>query len=93
MPLSDSLQERETVRSYDGWTNYMFSYDLKPWNDDDADNYDGHDAEASVDYYAGDDVHEDYDSYGGYEDEGGYEDYGGYEDEGDSNGDECYWDY
>ncbi|KAJ5723416.1 hypothetical protein N7488_001451 [Penicillium malachiteum] len=42
MPLTDSLhpplepEEREIVKSYDGWTNYMFSHGLKPWNDDDA---------------------------------------------------------
>ncbi|KAJ5736065.1 uncharacterized protein N7483_001190 [Penicillium malachiteum] len=42
MPLTDSHQpplepeEREIVKYYNGWTNYMFSYCLKPWNDDDA---------------------------------------------------------
>ncbi|KAE8151733.1 hypothetical protein BDV25DRAFT_152220 [Aspergillus avenaceus] len=42
MPATDSLQppltpaEREIVKSYGGWTNFLFSYGLKPWNDDDA---------------------------------------------------------
>ncbi|CAM1510826.1 Fc.00g083390.m01.CDS01 [Cosmosporella sp. VM-42] len=41
MPSSDGLQpiltptEREICRSYGGWTNFMLSYGLKPWNADD----------------------------------------------------------
>ncbi|KAL4965350.1 uncharacterized protein BDV14DRAFT_200050 [Aspergillus stella-maris] len=43
MPASDSLQppltpaERTVVRSYGGWTNFLFSYGLKPWDQEDAD--------------------------------------------------------
>ncbi|KAL4949430.1 hypothetical protein BDW69DRAFT_174476 [Aspergillus filifer] len=42
MPASDSLQppltpaEREIVRSYGGWTNFLVSYGLKPWDEADA---------------------------------------------------------
>ncbi|KAK2594299.1 hypothetical protein QQS21_008005 [Conoideocrella luteorostrata] len=42
MPASDGLQpplnegERAIRRSYGGWTNFMQSYGLKPWDDDDA---------------------------------------------------------
>ncbi|KAI1840970.1 hypothetical protein JX265_010442 [Neoarthrinium moseri] len=42
MPSSDSLQpplspaEREISKSYGGWTGFMQSMGLKPWNDDDA---------------------------------------------------------
>ncbi|PLB43310.1 hypothetical protein P170DRAFT_481257 [Aspergillus steynii IBT 23096] len=40
MPLSDSLQppltpaERAIVKSYGGWTMFLLSYGLKPWNED-----------------------------------------------------------
>ncbi|KAL4803945.1 hypothetical protein BDV18DRAFT_162355 [Aspergillus unguis] len=43
MPSSDSLQpplspaERAIVKSYGGWTGFMQSYGLKPWEQDDAD--------------------------------------------------------
>ncbi|KAL4793817.1 hypothetical protein BDV19DRAFT_390798 [Aspergillus venezuelensis] len=43
MPASDSLQpplspaEREVVRSYGGWMNFLFSYGLKPWDWEDVD--------------------------------------------------------
>ncbi|RJE24701.1 hypothetical protein PHISCL_02966 [Aspergillus sclerotialis] len=43
MPASDALQppltpaEREIVKSYGGWTQFLFSFGLKPWNDEDAD--------------------------------------------------------
>lgn len=33
-PLSPA--EREIVKGYGGWTNFLFSYGLKPWNDEDA---------------------------------------------------------
>ncbi|KAE8326727.1 hypothetical protein BDV39DRAFT_176504, partial [Aspergillus sergii] len=42
MPSSDCLQpplsapERSIVRSHGGWTNFLLSYGLKPWNDEDA---------------------------------------------------------
>ncbi|KAJ5153653.1 uncharacterized protein N7500_009092 [Penicillium coprophilum] len=42
MPASDALQppltpaERVIVRSYGGWTSFMISFGLKPWEDDDA---------------------------------------------------------
>ncbi|KAM4063397.1 hypothetical protein HRG_010120 [Hirsutella rhossiliensis] len=42
MPATDSLQpplskaEREVCKSYGGWTNFMQSMGLKPWEDDDA---------------------------------------------------------
>ncbi|CDM33202.1 uncharacterized protein N7518_003826 [Penicillium psychrosexuale] len=42
MPSSDALQppltpaERAIVKSYGGWTRFMQSYGLKPWEDDDA---------------------------------------------------------
>ncbi|EFX02157.1 hypothetical protein CMQ_2206 [Grosmannia clavigera kw1407] len=41
MPASDSLQppltpaERDIVKSYGGWTNFMLAMGLKPWVDDD----------------------------------------------------------
>ncbi|KAB8247642.1 hypothetical protein BDV35DRAFT_350355 [Aspergillus flavus] len=40
MPSSDCLQppllpqERSIVKSYGGWTNFLLSYGLKPWNDE-----------------------------------------------------------
>ncbi|OQE36691.1 hypothetical protein PENCOP_c011G04381 [Penicillium coprophilum] len=42
MPASDALQppltpaERAIVRSYGGWTYFMLSFGLKPWEDDDS---------------------------------------------------------
>ncbi|KAJ5545015.1 hypothetical protein N7535_006596 [Penicillium sp. DV-2018c] len=33
-PLTDA--ERAIVKSYGGWTAFMFSFGLKPFNDDDA---------------------------------------------------------
>jgi len=42
MPASDSLQppltpaEREIVKGYGGWTNFLLSFGLKVTNDDDA---------------------------------------------------------
>ncbi|KAJ5156231.1 hypothetical protein N7492_009034 [Penicillium capsulatum] len=42
MPASDALQpplspaEREIVKSYGGWTQFLASFDLKPWESDDA---------------------------------------------------------
>ncbi|KAG5927484.1 hypothetical protein E4U42_002194 [Claviceps africana] len=42
MPASDGLQppltaaEREIRRSYGGWTNFMLSMGLKPWDTADA---------------------------------------------------------
>ncbi|KAI8593680.1 hypothetical protein BDZ88DRAFT_403379 [Geranomyces variabilis] len=41
MPATDGLQppltpaEREVVKSYGGWTNFMQAYGLKPWESDD----------------------------------------------------------
>ncbi|KAI5852059.1 hypothetical protein GGS23DRAFT_601786 [Durotheca rogersii] len=41
MPATDALQpplsetEREICKSYGGWTNFMHSSGLKPWNDED----------------------------------------------------------
>jgi len=34
-PLSPA--ERVIVKSYGGWTNFMISFGLKPWEEDDAD--------------------------------------------------------
>ena len=28
--------ERVVVRSYGGWSNFLFAYGLKPWNTEDA---------------------------------------------------------
>ncbi|BDD63673.1 hypothetical protein MPDQ_000591 [Monascus purpureus] len=42
MSASDCLQppltpaERAIVKSYGGWTMFMASFGLKPWNDDDV---------------------------------------------------------
>ncbi|ERS94916.1 uncharacterized protein SPSK_10305 [Sporothrix schenckii 1099-18] len=42
MPASDALQppltpaERTIVKSYGGWTGFMQSYGLKPWDEADA---------------------------------------------------------
>ncbi|KAJ6127811.1 hypothetical protein N7471_009028 [Penicillium samsonianum] len=42
MPATDALQppltpaERAIVISYGGWTHFMQSYGLKPWEQDDA---------------------------------------------------------
>ncbi|KAB8074216.1 hypothetical protein BDV29DRAFT_173959 [Aspergillus leporis] len=42
MPGSDALQppltpaERTIVKGYGGWTNFLISFGLKPWNDADA---------------------------------------------------------
>ncbi|KAJ5216214.1 uncharacterized protein N7498_002621 [Penicillium cinerascens] len=41
MPITDSLApsctpaERAVVKSYGSWTNFMLSFGLKPWNDED----------------------------------------------------------
>ncbi|KAI9929404.1 hypothetical protein ASPWEDRAFT_184113 [Aspergillus wentii DTO 134E9] len=43
MPATDTLQpplseaERAIVKSYGGWTQFMQSFGLKPWEQDDAD--------------------------------------------------------
>ncbi|KAM3461624.1 hypothetical protein BB8028_0007g02950 [Beauveria bassiana] len=43
MPSTDSLQppltltERAICKSYGGWTNFMASMGLKPWDQEDAD--------------------------------------------------------
>ncbi|OJJ50772.1 hypothetical protein ASPZODRAFT_126709 [Penicilliopsis zonata CBS 506.65] len=43
MPATDSLQppltpaERAIVKTYGGWTSFMSSYGLKPWDFDDID--------------------------------------------------------
>ncbi|KID85674.1 Extracellular metalloproteinase 3 [Metarhizium guizhouense ARSEF 977] len=43
MPATDSLQppltkaERQICKEYGGWTNFMQSMGLKPWESDDAD--------------------------------------------------------
>lgn len=42
MPATDALQppltpaERAICKSYGGWTNFMASMGLKPWEDEDA---------------------------------------------------------
>ncbi|KAL4915202.1 hypothetical protein BDW62DRAFT_203923 [Aspergillus aurantiobrunneus] len=42
MPASDSLQplltpaERAIVKSYGGWTQFLHSYGLKPWDREEA---------------------------------------------------------
>ncbi|KAJ5532234.1 hypothetical protein N7513_001385 [Penicillium frequentans] len=42
MPATDALQpplspaEREIVKSYGGWSQFMASFGLKPWDEDDA---------------------------------------------------------
>ncbi|KAJ5740989.1 hypothetical protein N7493_000861 [Penicillium malachiteum] len=42
MPSYDSLQppltpaERAIVKTYGSWSQFMFSFGLKPWNDDDV---------------------------------------------------------
>ncbi|KAE8357403.1 hypothetical protein BDV27DRAFT_139385, partial [Aspergillus caelatus] len=42
MPSTDCLQppltpaERSIVKSYGGWTSFLFSFGLKPYNDEDA---------------------------------------------------------
>ncbi|KAJ5631597.1 uncharacterized protein N7484_011697 [Penicillium longicatenatum] len=42
MPASDALQpplspaERAIVKAYGGWTQFMASFGLKPWEQDDA---------------------------------------------------------
>ncbi|KAJ6084365.1 hypothetical protein N7486_011165 [Penicillium sp. IBT 16267x] len=42
MPATDALQpplspaERAIVKSYGGWTQFMHSFGLKPWIEDDA---------------------------------------------------------
>ncbi|KJZ75913.1 hypothetical protein HIM_04737 [Hirsutella minnesotensis 3608] len=42
MPITDGLQpplseaERKICKSYGGWTSFMQSMGLKPWDDDDA---------------------------------------------------------
>ncbi|KAJ5885276.1 hypothetical protein N7495_009786 [Penicillium taxi] len=42
MPITDTLQpplspaERVIVKSYGGWTRFMQSFGLKPWEEDDA---------------------------------------------------------
>ncbi|KAJ5409103.1 hypothetical protein N7509_002986 [Penicillium cosmopolitanum] len=42
MPATDSLQppltpeERAVIKTYGSWTNFMQSYGLKPWDDDDV---------------------------------------------------------
>ncbi|OQD93320.1 hypothetical protein PENSOL_c033G01693 [Penicillium solitum] len=42
MPVTDALQppltpaERAIVKSYGGWTSFMQSFGLKPWENDDA---------------------------------------------------------
>ncbi|KAJ5892867.1 hypothetical protein N7504_009558 [Penicillium tannophilum] len=42
MPITDSLQpplspaERAIVKSYGGWSQFMASFGLKPWDEDDA---------------------------------------------------------
>ncbi|KAE8355987.1 hypothetical protein BDV28DRAFT_145631 [Aspergillus coremiiformis] len=42
MPASNALQppltpaERAIVQSYGDWTNFLMSYGLKPWNNEDA---------------------------------------------------------
>ncbi|KAJ6017978.1 hypothetical protein N7451_001357 [Penicillium sp. IBT 35674x] len=42
MPATDSLQpplspaERAIVKSYGGWSQFMASFGLKPWDEDDA---------------------------------------------------------
>ncbi|OQD67230.1 hypothetical protein PENDEC_c041G04586 [Penicillium decumbens] len=41
MPITDALAppctpaERAIIKSYGGWTNFMLSFGLKPYNDDD----------------------------------------------------------
>nr|XP_019012814.1 uncharacterized protein I206_02310 [Kwoniella pini CBS 10737]OCF51595.1 hypothetical protein I206_02310 [Kwoniella pini CBS 10737] len=43
MPATDALQppllpaEKEIVKSYGGWTNFMHCFGLKPWEFDDID--------------------------------------------------------
>lgn len=46
--------ERKVVKSYGGWTNFMNSFALKPWDDDDA-----AEGKAIVEAFASNDEQED----------------------------------